>query len=110
MVQGARGRSARAAFTSALSHRLMIFWLAVAAAARLFTTLVDFVDGRPCAPFSFVLRYAALFITLFDMIRLPLLFTCVLLFVALWHICTSGANGFKVDAKKRGTKLVPLFR
>src|SRR5437762_8360741 len=99
-----------AAFPPALSHRFMIFRLVVAAAARLFTALVDFVDGRPSAPFSFVLRHAALFITLFDMIGLPLLFTCVLLFIPSWHICTSTADGRKVDAKKKGTNFVPLFR
>src|SRR5438270_10958775 len=78
-------RLSRAALPAALAHRLVIFGLAVSAAARLLAAAVDLVHGRPRAPFSFVARQAAFFVAFFDVLGLPLLLVGVLALVAAWH-------------------------
>ena len=73
------------AFAAALSHRLMIFTTAVASAAGLFTAMVDGVNGRPGATFSFMFRDATLLVSFFEVARLPFFFVRVFVLVTSWH-------------------------
>src|SRR6476619_822119 len=73
------------AFATALSHRLMIFTTAVASAAGLLTAMMDGVNGRPGATFSFIFGHATLLVSFFDVTRLPFLFVRVFVLVTSWH-------------------------
>src|ERR1043166_5864890 len=67
-------RAALVAVAAALSHRLVILGLAVAATARLLAAAVHLVDRGPGAPFGFVLGHAMFEIPFLDVLGLPLLF------------------------------------
>src|SRR3954447_16737263 len=79
-----------AAFAAALSHRLMIF--ITTSAARLLTAMMDRVNGRPGATFSFIFRHATLLVSFFDVACLPLLFVGVFVLVTSWHFHSSSMS------------------
>src|ERR1051325_11417390 len=65
------------AFSSALSHGLMIFGFAVSAAARFLTTMMNRVHGGPGATLGLFFRHAAVFVTFLDVLCLTFLFVRV---------------------------------
>src|ERR1051325_5776992 len=77
------------AFASALSHRLVVLALAIAATTRLFAAVMHRVDGCPRAPLGFLLRNSALLIAFLDVSGLSFLFVRIFVFVASWHFVSS---------------------
>src|ERR1700735_2101821 len=59
--------------------------LAAARSACPFSAAIVLVDGGPGATFSLLLRNAAAFVALLDMLRLPFLLVGVCRFVSPWH-------------------------
>ena len=59
--------------------------LAAARSAGALSAAIVFVDGRPGATFGLLLRNAAAFVALLDMLRLPFLLVGVFRLVAAWH-------------------------
>src|SRR4051812_44826796 len=84
-----RPRLLSPALTAAFPHRFVILAFAVSTAARLFTAMMDRVDGRPGAPFSFVLRDATLLVSFFDVTRLAFFFVSVFVLVTSRHLLSS---------------------
>src|SRR6266550_798440 len=69
----------------ALSHRLVVLRLAVAAAPRFLASAMDLVHGRPRAALGLFFGHATLFVPLFDVFCLTLFFVCVFALVASRH-------------------------
>jgi hypothetical protein len=90
-----------AAFAATLSHRFVIFTTAVASTAGLLTAMVDGVNGRPGATFSFIFRHATFLVSFFDVTRLPFFFVRVFVLVASWHFHSSFMSivRFEIDGK-----------
>jgi hypothetical protein len=74
-----------AAFATAFTLRLPIFAFSVAAPAPFFSAAVDFVHGRPGAPFGLFLGNASFLVTFLDVSSLPLLLLGVLVFTSSGH-------------------------
>jgi hypothetical protein len=95
------------AFSAALSHRLVVLALAIAATARLLAAVMHSVNGCPRAPLSFSLRNSALLVTFFDVSGLSFLIVGVFVFVASWHFvsshfdCISNENQVSVNCRRR---------
>src|SRR5207249_11168197 len=70
---------------SAFTHGLVVFRLAVSAAAGLLAAAVNLVHGRPRAPLGLAFGHAALLVPFFDVLRLTLFLLGVLLLAAAWH-------------------------
>src|SRR3954468_1285775 len=84
-----RARLLSPALTATFPHRFVILAFVVSPAARLFTPMMDRVDGRPGAAFGFVLRDATLLVSFFDVTRLAFLFVCIFVFVTSRHLLSS---------------------
>jgi hypothetical protein len=74
-----------AADLAAFAHRFMIFRLTITAAARLFTTTMNFVYRCPGTPLRLCCRYATFFVAFFDMLSLPFLFISIFIFISFGH-------------------------
>jgi hypothetical protein len=86
---------------AALAHRLVVFGLAVTAAAGLLAAAVDLVDGCPGAPFSFVGGEAAFLVAFLDMLSLAFLVVGVFALVAARHGTSVGRPKSKRNASHR---------
>src|SRR5678816_3553510 len=71
--------------SAALPHWLVILRFPISSTTGLLAATVDLVHGRPGAPLCFVLRYAAVFVALLNVLGLPLFLVCVFGFVPAWH-------------------------
>src|SRR5690348_4075017 len=72
------------ALVAALARGRMVLGLAATRTA-LFTAVRLFVHGRPRTSLGFLVRNAAVFVSLLDMLRLSLLLICVAAFISSWH-------------------------
>jgi hypothetical protein len=63
-----------------------VIFLGATTRATLFSAVGFLVDGRPSATLGFLLRNAAMLITFFDVLGLPLLFSRVTRLVATRHV------------------------
>src|SRR5438270_13326303 len=90
-----------AAFASPFARGRFVSLLSAPTAAFLAAAAVGLVNCGPGAPLCFLLPYAALFVTAFDLRGLAFLFSGIFLFASSCHLDSSSRLFLKWNASRR---------